>query len=392
MASEPLHLQDSARPAAAAPIRAPAIHAVARDWLELAGAEAVTRWDALAQWASTPNPFFESWYLLPALEAFDPAGRVTLLCVEADGELAGLLPLSLENRYYHHPLPQWSSWMHGNCFLGAPLVARGLEKEFWRAVLGWADAHAGKALFLHLAQMPLDGPLDEALAAVLAEQKRPAALVHREERALLRSDLTPEAYLQAALSPKKRKELRRQYNRLAEEGTLRFERRRDAEAITAWTEAFLNLEASGWKGKTGHAMANDRETTALFIAALEGAAERGRLERLMLTLDGAPIAMLANFLTAPAAFSFKTAFDERYARFSPGVLLQRENLALLDRAGFDYCDSCASADHPMIDHVWRERRAIGRYSIGIGGPLRRAAFRALSWAEARTQSPAPSNG
>ena len=130
-------------------------------------------------------------------------------------------------------------------------------------------------------------------------------------------------------------------------------------------------------------MANDRETTALMTAALQGAAERGRLERLALSLDGAPIAMLANFLCPPGAFSFKTAFDERYARFSPGVLIQRENLALLDRADIDYCDSCASADHPMIDHVWRERRAIGRYSIGIGGPLRRAIFRTITFFEMR---------
>ncbi len=36
--------------------------------------------------------------------------------------------------------------------------------------------------------------------------------------------------------------------------------------------------------------------------------------------------------------------------------------------------------------MWRERRAIGRYSIGIGGPLRRAAFRALAWAETRNQA------
>lgn len=386
MASKPLHLPDDAGLAGLAPTRAPAIRAEARDWRELAGVEQVTRWDALAQWASSANPFFESWYLLPALEALDPAGRVKLLCVEADGELAGLLPITLESRYYRHPLPQWCNWLHGNCFLGAPLVARGLEKEFWRALLGWADEHAGKALFLHLARMPLDGPLDEALNTVLAEQKRPSAIVHREERALLRSDLAPDAYLEAALTGKKRKELRRQYNRLSEEGALRFERRRDAEAIAEWTEAFLWLEASGWKGKSGHAMANDRETTSLLVNALEGAAQRGRLERLALSLDGQPIAMLANFLCAPGAFSFKTAFDERYARFSPGVLLQRENLALLDRADIEYCDSCASADHPMIDHVWRERRAIGRYSIGIGGPLRRTFFRTISWAETRGQS------
>jgi hypothetical protein len=37
----------------------------------------------------------------------------------------------------------------------------------------------------------------------------------------------------------------------------------------------------------------------------------------------------------------------------------------------------------MIDHIWRERRAIGRISIAIGGGLRRTAFGLLARAETR---------
>ena len=88
--------------------------------------------------------------------------------------------------------------------------------------------------------------------------------------------------------------------------------------------------------------------------------------------------MLANFLTPPGAFSYKTAFDEDYARFSPGVLLQRENLAILDRSAVEWVDSCAAEAHPMIDHLWRERRAIARHSLAIGGKLRRAAFATIA--------------
>ncbi|WP_336980342.1 GNAT family N-acetyltransferase [Altererythrobacter fulvus] len=376
-------MPDSAASDDASGTRAPVIRAEAMDWREMASVDAVLRWDALAQWASSPNPFLESWYLLPALEGLDQRGLVRLLCVEVDGTLAGLLPVLRESRYYRHRLPQWATWIHGNCFLGVPLVARGMERPFWRALFDWADRNAEGALFLHLPQLPLEGAMHDALLAVLAEQGRHAALVHREERALLQSDLAPETYLDASMTGKKRKELRRQYNRLAELGSLRFERRVDAHAVEKWTEAFLALEASGWKGKSGHALARDGATMRLFREALLGAAWRGRLERLTLSLDGEPIAMLANFLTPPGAFSYKTAFDERFARFSPGVLLQRENLDLLEREDIDWCDSCASADHPMIDHIWRERRAIGRINIGIGGPLRRALFRAIAFAETR---------
>ena len=350
-------------------------------WRALDHPAAMQAWDALAGIASEPNPFFESWYLLPALHALDPLGTVRLLRFDFDGRLAGILPIRRERHYYRWPIPQVRTWIHPNCFLGAPLVAKGLEEPFWRALLEWADTYAEFALFLHLSHLPLAGPLHNALTRVLDEQRRSCALVHREERAMLRSELSPEQYLAAALSAKKRKELRRQRTRLAELGALAVKRRDDAEGVADWTRDFLELERSGWKGAAGSALASAAETVAMFRHCLASAAARGRLERLSLHLDGRPIAMLASFLTPPLAYSFKTTFDERFARYSPGVLLQLENLAMLGRPGIAACDSCAAANHPMIDHIWRERRAIGRMSIAIGGATRQLLFRQVSRAE-----------
>lgn len=352
-----------------------------RDWRSLDTPENIARWDALAEWAAEPNPFHESWYLLPALRTFDPAGQVKLLCLETGGQLAGILPVRRAARYYGHPLPHLTNWLHGNAFLGAPLVAKGFERAFWRELLAWCDAQAGGALFLHLSQVPVEGSLHEALTEVLAEEGRHGATVKREERALLSSDLAPEAYLEESLSGKKRKELRRQHRRLAEEGEVTVERFAGSENLAAWSDEFLALERAGWKGGQGSALACEAGTAALFREALAGAARRGRLERLAIRLDGRPLAMLANFLCPPGAFSFKTAFDESFARFSPGVLLQCENLALLARPGIAWTDSCAAADHPMIDHFWRERRTVARHNLAIGGGARRTLFRALATCE-----------
>ena len=337
----------------------------------------IAQWDSLAQWASEPNPFYESWYLLPSLEHLDPHGSVQLLTLKADRQLAGLIPVQRDFRYYDHPLPHLRNWTHANCFLGSPLVARGFERIFWREFLRWCDSHPRLALFLHLAHMPATGEMHEALQAELADSGRPAATVLREERAMLASPLSPDDYLDASITSKKRKELRRQYRRLAEEGTLTVDRRTEATGIRDWAAEFLALEKSGWKGRNGSALACDDAVARTFVDALRGAARRGKLERLALRLDGRPVAMLANFLTRPGAFSYKTAFDEAYARFSPGVLLQKENLEILRRDGVEWVDSCAAEDHPMIDHIWRERRPIARHSIGIGGGLRRKAFAAL---------------
>ena len=353
------------------------------DWPCCAAPSIVSRWDFLARNAAEPNPFLESWYLLAALRELDPEETQRVFLLELGDEIIGLVPLAEQKRYYRRPIPHLAGWTHPNAFLGTPLVAKGHERTFWRELLAWADRNAGKALFLHFSELALDGPVFQALTRVIAEQNRLGAIVHREERALLQSAESPEAYFTASMSGKKRKELRRQLNRLGEHGAVGFERRHDDLGLAEWTDTFLDLEAAGWKGKAGSALSLSDTTARLFRNALAGAAEQGRLERLTLSLEGKPIAMLATFLCAPGAFSFKTAFDESFARFSPGVLLQCENLMILDREDIAWADSCAAADHPMIDHIWRERRAVGRISLAIGGRLRRKAFGLLSRAELR---------
>jgi CelD/BcsL family acetyltransferase involved in cellulose biosynthesis len=362
-------------------MRAPELRFAARGWRDLEQAGETVQWDALAQWAAEPNPFHESWFLLAALRAFDPAGEVSLLCLEADGQLAGVLPMKRERSYYGRPPPHWRNWLHANAFLGVPLVAPGFEQAFWRKLLAWCDAHAGSAMFLHLAEMSLHDPLFGALRDVLAEQRRPSALVHRYERALLRSGLSPQEYYEQSINKKRRKELSRRHKRLAERGDLVIERRSDAAGIDSWLDEFLTLERAGWKGQAGSALASRPETEALFREAMRESARRGRLERLTLRLDGRAVAVLTSFLTPPGAFGFKTAYDEAFARSSPGVFLQREFLQVLTDPAIAWCDSCAAPDHPMIDHFWRDRRPIGRISIAIGGPVRRSLFRVIAAAE-----------
>ena len=366
-----------------APVSGPVVTVRALDWPCCTAPSVLHSWNALALYATEPNPFHESWYLLPALRALDPQESVRFLLFEVGDVLVGMIPLAREKRYYGRRIANLAGWTHPNCFLGAPLVAPGFERAFWRSLLDWADHKAGKALFLHLSGLPLHGPLHQALSDVVAETGRPAGLVYREERAMLAAGKTPEEYFTVALSGKKRKELRRQLTRLSEEGQVNFVRKADSDGLSEWIDHFLALEASGWKGEAGSALAQQGTTKALFRQGLEGAAAHGRLERLSLTLDGRPIAMLANFITAPGAFSYKTTYDEAYARFSPGVLLQCENLLMLDRADVQWTDSCAAQGHPMIDHIWRERRALGRISVGIGGKLRRGLFARLLKIEQR---------
>jgi hypothetical protein len=331
-------------------------------------------WDELAENAAEPNPFFESWYLLPSLESLDKEGEVSILCFVRQGKLCGLLPVVREQQYEGWPLPHLGNWLHWNCFFGTPLVAAGVEAEFWRAVLDWADSNPGFSLFLHLNKVALDGPVYAGLESALVADGRPWGVVVRRERALLSSDLDAESYLANSLCARKRKDLNRRFRRLEELGETEFRWETGFDGIEHWIDDFLALEAAGWKGEAGSGLACDPATEGLFRESLTGAARRDRLVRLSLRLNGRPIAMLSTFLTPPGAFGFKTAFDENYSRFSPGFLLEREFLTALKRFDIGWCDSCAAADHSVMNRIWSERRPFGRVSIAIGGPLRRAAF------------------
>ena len=364
-------------------LSAPAFHAGFHP-VSAIDAHLTAAWSGLAREASEPNVFYEHWFLRPGLAQFAPDAGLRLFLLWA-GEafhspLLGLLPLGPASHFGRWPVAHVQNWMHHNCFLGTPLVRRGHEQDFWEQLLVALDESDWPG-FLHINGITIGGPLDQAMRAVCGRQKRRCDLVHSEARALLQSSLGPEAYLQATVRGKKRKELRRQAKRLDELGDIQFNHQTDDASLDRWIDEFLELERRGWKGFGGSALDSAGQTREFFRAALVGAAQSGQLERLDIRLAGAPLVMLVNFHSGQGSFSFKTAFDEAFARFSPGVLLQLENLRLLDNPAIAWMDSCAAENHSMIDSLWAGRRHIGRFSIELQGVSRRAVFRGLRLGE-----------
>ncbi len=256
-------------------------------------------------------------------------------------------------------------------FLGTPLVRRGEETAFWTEVLTTLDAASWARGFFHMTGLVEDGPMHRGLIEAAASLGRPCPTVHRSRRALLQSDLSPKAYYEQAVRKKKRKEIGRLSSRLRELGHVATTRAGSAEEANRYCEEFLALEAAGWKGRAGSALASDQAKKNFFREAVAGAQAVGRLEFLRLAVNDRAIAMLVNFFTPPGGFTFKIAFDEAYARFSPGVLIQIDNLGVLERPDVAWMDSCAVENHPMINSLWTERRSIVRVTVPLAGSRRR---------------------
>ncbi len=339
-------------------------------------------WVSLVNGASEPNPFFEPWFFVPALSHLSDDRKIWLAEYREHGQLCGFYPMAVRDTYGRTPARHVGNWAHYQCFIGNPLIKAGSETAFWRHLLLALDREDWAAGFLSAAALPEHGPAHRGLIDAAQSLGRPCPVVHRQERALLSSDLQGPAYLEAYVRAKKRKEWRRLDNRLAELGEVRFETLRSSQDLKQWSAEFLALESGGWKGKDGAALDNSDATRRFFVAATEGALAAEKLDFQRLSLDGRPIAMLLNFMTPPGSWSFKIAYNEALSRFSPGVMIELRNLdRVLSDPVITWMDSCAVENHPMIDSLWAQRRAIVQVSVPLSGVRRLATYHLCRAAE-----------
>ncbi len=131
-------------------------------------------------------------------------------------------------------------------------------------------------------------------------------------------------------------------------------------------EEFLALEASGWKGAKRTAMIVDRYRAAFAREAITNLAETDAVRIHTLDLDGKAIAAMVVFLMNGEAYTWKTAYNETYGRFSPGKLLvARLTEWHLDDANILRTDSCGVPDHPVMSRLWEEREEMGTLVVGL---------------------------
>ena len=337
----------------------------------------VPAWSALTEQTDWPNVFYEPWYVLSAASQFQQTITHAFVWSEQHPErLVGYFPLCAGVKTGRARPKIAENWHHEFCFSGQPLIAKGQERMFWRAILKAIDETPRLGASVRLRALKGEGNSFEALISELQDSGRWYREYRRFRRAILHHDLSADAYLQANLTKKKRKEYRRQKRRLAELGELREDWLKSGDRLDEWVDAFLRLERSGWKGDEETAIASDETAADFFRRACFGAFEQSKLDIIKLSFNGAPIAMMVTFLARPFGnFTFKIAYDESYAKYSPGVLLELAYLerVLMDCAKGGWSDSCAAEDHPMINKLWRDRLELCSIKISPRRPIARLA-------------------
>lgn len=334
----------------------------------------VAAWQDLADHAIEANVFYEPWLLRPALRTLNLGTPLRLVFIyetsspETPGvsRLCGFFPMEPVSRFRNLPIPAWRLWKHLHCFLCTPLIRPERAGETLTALLQWAGADGG-ANVVYFSQVRGDGPFHDLLIKHANETGTSQRVTNRFARALWKQGQELEDYLQNTLSTGVRKEYRRQRKRLGELGQLEFRTLQQPGEVDEWLEQFLNLEASGWKARAGTALLiNASERAYVREAAQEGFA-RSQMLMQGLFLDGRPVAMLLSFLAGTGGFTFKIAYDEEFAKFSPGVQVMLDVLGCLHSdSRHVWMDSCAEPNHPMINRLWKDQRVIESVLVSTG--------------------------
>ena len=303
-------------------------------WATLAEA-----WDALAD-RTGAAPFDRPGWVHAWWRSFG-RGRLRVLTVADGGDLKAVIPTRIAADAHIATPTNWHTPVFGAVALddeaAKRLMGRLVASRPYRADLSFLDAA---------------GPTAAAAAAAAGE-----AGFRVLSRTLLRSPFVElssgwVAFLDA-LPGKVRREVRRRLRRLRERGEVTFDVEHDLR--TTSLDEGLAVEAAGWKGRLGSAIASSPATDRFYREVARWAASRGWLRLCFLRAEGRPIAFDLALEADGRHYLLKTGFDPAFATYAPGILLRYEMI----RRAFD--QGLASYEFLGTNDLWKETWATGRH-------------------------------
>ncbi len=284
------------------------------------------RWHELAEVALEPNPFFEPDYVLPLARGLDEVDEVALAVVAEGQAWVACMPVRRVDRWHRIPLPSMSAWRgHGllPALLGTPLISSARAHDAAVALAGSLARGPGSS-FIAFEWLVEGGPVFEAVGSALVDTRLRSLRFEHFERAFL--ERRPEGdYLEHAMGAKHRRTLRAQWRKLEEQlgADLQIVDRAGEEAAVA---QLVDLEGRSYLAERGSVLNANPGHVRFFHEMCAAFAARGRLQLLALQAGDQTIAMKCNILAGPGTFYLKIAYEQSYARFSPGIQLEGKDV------------------------------------------------------------------
>jgi CelD/BcsL family acetyltransferase involved in cellulose biosynthesis len=372
-------------------------------------------WNAALSRGPRDEPMLRHEWVRAWIENFAPGTPLRVILVRAGRELHAAVPLiEVEERNADTcflPLTTWTTPHNDHSQRGGVLLgARGVEAlpMVWERLAGLAGWDR-----LRLRDLPHGAP--EWKLRDLAESagfpcglwtslRSPYLVLPAGEPAIAAVDgkkqnrkPQPSRYelVESRLDAKFRQNLRRRRRRLAEQGEVKYVLLdgKDARELDCALADFFVIEASGWKGRGGTAIAQRPELVGFYAQIARDAARRGALALGFLELSGRRIAAHFSIVHGGRHYLLKLGYDESFHEFSPGQQLTSEMIRDSCQRGlseFDFLGPCMEWkldwEPALRTHTWltifrptRRGRLVheARYTAwpvarALAGQLRRA--------------------
>jgi CelD/BcsL family acetyltransferase involved in cellulose biosynthesis len=314
----------------------------------------VPAWDELACSVARPMPTSAYPWVASRLEVGHDAGRPWICFFAYRGDrLTGVL--SVVRRAGAGTLwrPRLAAFNRFNARQGPPLVADDEAGETLAALLEGVRRNVPRFQSLDL------GSVVEGTAALewFRAQAASGGLVAEPETtgsSFPVRGVSRDAWW-GGLSKNLRSDLKRGEKRWAEEtgGSPAVRFLSGGDASPGLLDRYVELEAAGWKGREGTALACKEEDVRLWRDVVARLAERRWLEWHVLEREGRPAAMHLAARMGKSLLLLKLAYDEALAKSSPGALLLARTVereladARSDEVNF-------TTHYPWLDR-WRTR-------------------------------------
>jgi CelD/BcsL family acetyltransferase involved in cellulose biosynthesis len=307
-------------------------------------------WSALI--ARAPANVFMHPAALKAAQASHFADIHMLLAWSQEGGAQRLVGLWALQRTSITPL--WPSFLaappYNYSFLSNPVVDPAFTNE---AIAGFFEAiERERSLPKTIRLRYLDASAETYPAIMSALAARGAQVLKLSERE--RPYVTRDFGLKKSGST--RKKLRQDWNRLTALGAVDIVNERARNAVQEAFETYLTMEAASWKGSRGTALLCDEEDAIFTRCLISDLADGKNASVALLRVDGRPIAAQVLLYCGTTAYTWKTAFDIGFSKFSPGALLvDKMTEQLFAVGGIEAIESC-SPEGGFMNTIWDGRR------------------------------------